>query len=55
MFEANSTSSALNSSLSKSVVQLAKKMEDIAGRLTVIETHPREVLIKQIESIHQEV
>ena len=55
MFELNSTFSSHNLSVKATLEKLVKEVGDLADRLKVIETHPREVLIDQIEAIHKEV
>lgn len=51
----NYSFSTMNMSINSTLMYLVKKAEELDIRMDVLESHPREVLIKQINSIHKEV
>lgn len=55
VFDASTTSTALNVSVSATLTELMKKVEDIDKRLKKIESHPQGVLMEQIESVDHKV
>lgn len=54
-FSVNNSFSSMNVSVNSTLDLLVSHTEELDLRLKVLESHPREVLTKQIEDIHHEV